>query len=126
MISNTLYIKEEQFDGLVEECSNSIANALELPQSCTEPSSYFQFYGINAAGADDTNEGLEYLWKFFIYVMAAEDLPTYVLRSLAGMILRKYSFSSHEKIVQLTLPDFSATMMWTLLYWQVFLLLSKL
>ena len=26
------------FDGLVQECSNSIANALELLQSCTKPS----------------------------------------------------------------------------------------
>ena len=26
------------FDGLVQNCSNSIANALELPQSCTKPS----------------------------------------------------------------------------------------
>ena len=26
------------FDGLVQDCSNSIANALELLQSCTKPS----------------------------------------------------------------------------------------
>ena len=26
------------FDGLVQDCSNSIADALELLQSCTEPS----------------------------------------------------------------------------------------
>ena len=29
-----------QFDGLVQDCSNSIANALELLQSCTKPLSY--------------------------------------------------------------------------------------
>ena len=28
-------------DGLVQDCSNSIANALELLQSCTEPSMDF-------------------------------------------------------------------------------------
>ena len=27
-------------DGLVQDCSNSIANALELLQSCTKPSIY--------------------------------------------------------------------------------------
>ena len=29
-----------QIDGLVQDCSNSIANALELLQSCTKPSKY--------------------------------------------------------------------------------------
>ena len=29
---------EYQIDGLVQDCSNSIANALELLQSCTKPS----------------------------------------------------------------------------------------
>ena len=28
----------EHVDGLVQDCSNSIANALELLQSCTKPS----------------------------------------------------------------------------------------
>ena len=28
----------EYLDGLVQDCSNSIANALELLQSCTKPS----------------------------------------------------------------------------------------
>ena len=30
----------EQIDGLVQDCSNGIANALELLQSCTKPSKY--------------------------------------------------------------------------------------
>ena len=29
-----------KFDGLVRDCSNSIVNALELSQSCTNPSTY--------------------------------------------------------------------------------------
>ena len=29
---------KEKIDGLVQDCSNSIANALELLQSCTKPS----------------------------------------------------------------------------------------
>ena len=30
--------QNDQFDGLVQDCSNSIADALELLQSCTKPS----------------------------------------------------------------------------------------
>ena len=33
-------------DGLVQDCSNSIANALELLQSCTKPSIYASL-GLN-------------------------------------------------------------------------------
>ena len=29
-----------EIDGLVQDCRNSIANALELLQSCTQPSKY--------------------------------------------------------------------------------------
>ena len=37
------------FDGLVQDCSNSIANALELLQSCTKPSIYaFKVMGTGA------------------------------------------------------------------------------
>ena len=35
--------KPEYIYGLVQDCSNSIANALELLQSCTKPSIYFQW-----------------------------------------------------------------------------------
>ena len=31
------------FDGVVQDCSNSIANALELLQSCTKPSISYKF-----------------------------------------------------------------------------------
>ena len=33
-------ILQKYINGLVQDCSNSIANALELPQSCTKPSTY--------------------------------------------------------------------------------------
>ena len=33
-------IELNHIDGLVQDCSNSIANALELLQSCTKPSIY--------------------------------------------------------------------------------------
>ena len=33
-----LSLQYHQLEGLVQDCSNSIANALELLQSCTEPS----------------------------------------------------------------------------------------
>ena len=32
------FIFPDHYDGLVQNCSNSIANALELLQSCTKPS----------------------------------------------------------------------------------------
>ena len=32
---------KEHFDGLVQDCSNSIANALELLQFCTKPSIWY-------------------------------------------------------------------------------------
>ena len=34
-------VNNEYIDGLVQDCSNSIANALELLQSCTKPSICF-------------------------------------------------------------------------------------
>ena len=36
--------KEERIDGLVQDCSNSIANALELLQSRTKPSKWPQIF----------------------------------------------------------------------------------
>ena len=38
MISEVKEWLPYNIDGLVQECSNSIANALELRQSCTKPS----------------------------------------------------------------------------------------
>ena len=35
-----IFFKEMHVDGLVQDCSNSIANTLELLQSCTKPSMY--------------------------------------------------------------------------------------
>ena len=32
------WIYANHIDGLVQDCGNSIANALELPQSCAKPS----------------------------------------------------------------------------------------
>ena len=36
------FVKLEHLDGLVQDCSNSIANALELLQSCTKPSTLWK------------------------------------------------------------------------------------
>ena len=36
----TIWVSWKYLDGLVQDCSNSIANALELLQSCTKPSIY--------------------------------------------------------------------------------------
>ena len=39
---------EQHIDGVVQDCSNSIPNALELLQSCTEPSTYYSKTASNA------------------------------------------------------------------------------
>ena len=39
-VSIILHFSMQNIDGLVQDCSNSIANALELRQSCTKPSIY--------------------------------------------------------------------------------------
>ena len=36
----THYRAHDYIDGLVQDCSNAIANALELPQSCSKPPIY--------------------------------------------------------------------------------------
>ena len=46
-------------DGLVQDCSNSIANALELLQSCTEPF-YNRKYNQNKTKTQQTRE--HYVW----------------------------------------------------------------
>ena len=43
----------DYIDGLAQDCSNSIANALELPQSCTKPSKYCYLNKIHIVSADD-------------------------------------------------------------------------
>ena len=44
-------------DSLAQDCSNSIANALELLQSCTEPSSIHHTYQSKVAGCWNTHYG---------------------------------------------------------------------
>ena len=43
-------------DGLVQDCSNTIVNALELPQSCTKPSNYEDNLIHNVQGFNHPNE----------------------------------------------------------------------
>ena len=48
-----------QFDGLVQDCSISSANALEIRQSCTKPRIHFCVYatgygGVNICWSDET------------------------------------------------------------------------
>ena len=56
-------MRSEYIDGFVQDCSNSIANALELQQSCTKPSIYIMqqsenmstgSYGKNKLGSQPT------------------------------------------------------------------------
>ena len=49
LFQGTIYIGNHiqcSFDGLVQDCSNSIANALELLQYCIKPSISFQWYAL--------------------------------------------------------------------------------
>ena len=48
-------ISPQQIDGLVQDCSNSIANAIELLQSCTKPSKCSQWWW-------KTNIGIQTKW----------------------------------------------------------------
>ena len=41
LLSRPQYVNAD-VDGLVQDCSNSIANALELLQSCTKTSMWYQ------------------------------------------------------------------------------------
>ena len=64
--------KKMQIEGLVQECCNSIANALELLQSCAKPLKYiFMFLTMNSApqglmspvlGVFDLSSYLEHLF----------------------------------------------------------------
>ena len=45
--TSTLSLEIHDFDGLAQDCSNSIANALELLQSWTKPSIYVSVNCVN-------------------------------------------------------------------------------
>ena len=47
---NEKYPKQKQIDGLVQEKRNSIANALELCLSCTNPSKYCAYLNSTKPG----------------------------------------------------------------------------
>ena len=49
IIAKTFNNADGHFNGLVQDCSNSIANALELLQSCTKPSIWFNMSDAMAA-----------------------------------------------------------------------------
>ena len=58
------------FDGLVQDCSISIANALEILQSCTKPSIYgfMQFiyiYSPGPLGSVAALTSLKWYWKIY-------------------------------------------------------------
>ena len=56
-------------DGLVQDCSNSIANALELLQSCTKPPIYFclcMYYGGNQLVVDGFNSLTDQIIMFVL------------------------------------------------------------
>ena len=73
-------------DGLVQDCSNSIANALELLQSCSKPLIYFGIVYNKYSKCGDAGtwnhaslaETLIYPFSFFMYSL--DDFLLYVLQ----------------------------------------------
>ena len=69
-------------DGLVEDCSNSIANALESLQSCTEPSILSCFFRYAFVYSIDCEErGRHKKFCFIFNVLFNEDLYRHFLRA---------------------------------------------
>ena len=53
-------------DGLVQDCNNSIANAMELPQSCTTPSNYVPFPKYSRLHKSTLSATHSSTWVFWI------------------------------------------------------------
>ena len=76
---------QERIDGLVQERRNSIANALELRFSCTNPSVWnvaITLPWVNPSG-DETG----IFGKNYLNTMTADDLAPCIARSSAAMVL---------------------------------------
>ena len=72
-----LWILTYHLDGLMQDCSNSIANALELLQSCTKPSiSTFNFTTV--WGMLDTTADIA-LWSWFLLLTCGGIGENYVI-----------------------------------------------
>ena len=67
------YVLITHVDGLVHDCCNSIANALELLQSCTKPSIWLsQCQGSNAAGHGKSITRIyKYWWRHQMEIYSA-------------------------------------------------------
>ena len=61
----------KQINSLVQDCSNSIAYALELLQSCTKPSKYTMpiFIHFTSRRTD-----LKFIWSFYKQILAKIEL----------------------------------------------------
>ena len=56
MMACCLLAPNHHIDGLVQDCSNSVVNALELLQSCSEPSIWNNDLITNEASLNDNKE----------------------------------------------------------------------
>ena len=60
ILSNSIvtlaWSEHKYIDVFVQDCSNSIANALELPQSCTKPSEHFREPDITWPGSPEYSD----------------------------------------------------------------------
>ena len=91
-------------DGSVQDCSNSIANALELLQSCTKPSTYvskcvFACWWLWMCFTDCT--GIDMMWSDMTYLNFEQT--------------RHYIDISHPILVEWTTAVIWIT--WAVIYW---------
>ena len=91
---NQWWLTEAYINGLVQDCSNFTANAVELLQSCTKPLIYVtQSWRVNnSSNIEYLWSQLFYCWRWNIPVLGANAMPVdalapLVTRPSAGMVL---------------------------------------
>ena len=78
-------MENANINGLSQDCSNSIANALELLQSCTKPSIYYMFPQINSA--QNSSSSFVCVHLAFISIVLADALWSVSARPSADTVL---------------------------------------
>ena len=72
-MSVLLLVLQKHIGGFVQDCSNFIANALELLQSCTKPSTCSQMPNTNTDSATDERDLVEYMKQSIVLFKVIAD-----------------------------------------------------
>ena len=91
------YWKKSQIDGLVQDCNNSIANTLDLLQSCTKPSKCYKETWIYFYPSTDSWE------PDLVTILPADGLAPDGARPSAGTMLTEKSDMYSWVILQVPL-----------------------